>query len=111
MGMKTWSLLPCLLLLSLISVAQQSPSGQNAPNNAPSTASGAITVVGCVGSINGYFTLGTRRGDVYRLKGDHDALLGYNGKEVVISGTIGPTARDRTLQISTIKKVSDSCQY
>lgn len=109
--MRTWIVLACLLLMSLITMAQQSPSNQNAPNN-PSTGSpGAITVIGCVGSINGYFTLGTRRGDVYKLKGDHDALLGYNGKEVAISGTIGANAKDRTLQISNIKKVADTCPY
>ena len=109
--MRPWTLLTCLLLMSLVGVAQQSPSNQNAPSGAPAGGTGGITVVGCVNSINGYFTLGTRRGDVYKLKGDHDTLLGYNGKEVAISGTIGASAKDRTLQITHIKKVSDTCGY
>jgi hypothetical protein len=109
--MRTWILLPCFLLLSLITPAQQSPMSQGASNSAAAGGTGAMTVVGCVSSINGYFTLGTRRGDVYRLKGDHDSLFGYNGKEVAISGTVAPSEKVRTLQVSKIKKVSDSCQY
>jgi hypothetical protein len=109
--MRTWILLPCLLLLSLMSLAQQSPSSQGTPNDAPAASAAAMTVVGCVSSMNGYFTLGTRRGDLYRLKGDHDTLFGYNGKEVAISGTVTSSEKGRTLQISKIKKVSDTCQY
>ena len=109
--MRTWTLLPCLLLLSLLTVAQQSPPSQTNPNSAPTGESGAMTVVGCVNSINGHFTLGTRRGDLYRLKGDHDTLFGYNGMEVAISGTVTSSEKRRTLHISKIKKVSDTCQY
>ena len=109
--MRTWILLPCLLLFSLISLAQQSSPTQANPNGAPAGGTGAMTVVGCVSSINGYFTLGTRRGDLYRLKGDHDSLLGYNGKEVAISGTVTSSEKARTLQVSKIKKISDTCQY
>jgi hypothetical protein len=109
--MRTWILLPCLLLLSLMTVAQQSPSSQTSPNAVSAGGAGAMTVIGCVSSINGYFTLGTRRGDLYRLKGDHDSLLGYNGKEVAISGTVTSSEKARTLQVSKIKKISDTCQY
>ncbi len=109
--MRTWILLPCLLLLSAIAFAQQSPPNQAGPNGASAGGTGTVTVVGCVNSINGYFTLGTRRGDLYRLKGDHDALFGYIGKEVAISGTAKSSEKGRTLEISKIKKVSDTCQY
>ncbi len=108
--MRTWILLPCLVLLSLVAVAQQSSSGQNATNNAASGSTGAVTVVGCVASLNGYFTLETRGGEVYRLKGDHDALVGHNGKQVAISGTMTGSKKAQTLKISTMKKISDTCQ-
>lgn len=107
--MRTWNLLPCLLLLSLAAIAQQSPSGQNASNNA-SGDTGGVTVVGCVASLNGYFTLETRSGEVYRLKGDHDALVGHNGKQVAISATMTGSKKAQTLKISTMKKISDTCQ-
>lgn len=109
--MRTLILLPCLVLLSMMTPAQQSPPSQANPNGAPAGGIGAMTVVGCVSSINGYFTLGTRHGDSYRLKGDHDTLFGYNGKEVAISGTATSSEKARTLQVSKIKKVSDTCQY
>ncbi len=109
--MRTWILLPCLLLLSLMSLAQQSSPSEASSNAVPAGSTGAMTVVGCVSSINGYFTLGTRRGDLYRLKGDHDSLLGYNGKEVAINGTLTSSEKARTLQVSKIKKISDTCQY
>jgi hypothetical protein len=111
--MRTSTLLACLLLLfSLTTPAQQqAPSGQSNPNGLPSGSAAAVTVVGCVNSINGYFTLGTRRGDLYRLKGDHDSLLSYNGKEVAVSGTVKASEQGRTLEIGKMKKVSENCQY
>ena len=109
--MRTLILLPCLLLSSLMTFAQQSPSTQTSPNAVSAGGTGAITVIGCVSSINGYFTLGTRRGDLYRLKGDHDSLLGYNGQEVAISGRVKSSEKGRSLEVSKIKKVSDTCQY
>jgi hypothetical protein len=108
--MRTWNLVACLLLLSLAAIAQQSPLGQNATNNSASGGTGAVTVVGCVNSLNGYFTLETRGGEVYRLKGDHDALLGRIGKQVAISGTMTGSKKAQTLKISTMKKISDTCQ-
>jgi hypothetical protein len=62
-----------------------------------------------VTSINGYFSLVTRSGQ-FRLKGDHDSLLGHNGQQVRVTGTLtkkGP----QTLKITELKKVSDTCQY
>jgi hypothetical protein len=109
--MRTWFLLPCVLLLSLMTFAQQSSPGQANPNGAPTGGTGAVTVVGCVESINGYFTLSTSAGDVYRLKGDHDTLFGYNGMKVAISGTVKSSEKGRTLEISKIKKLSDTCGY
>src|ERR1035437_7400420 len=40
-AMRTWILLPCLLLLSLMTLAQQSPSNQGDPNSAPAGNTGA----------------------------------------------------------------------
>ncbi|MGB7555919.1 MAG: hypothetical protein WBM04_16225 [Candidatus Korobacteraceae bacterium] len=109
--MRTWIVLPSLLLFSVMAFAQQPSPSQGAANAAPAGGTRAMTVVGCVNSINGDFTLGTPQGEVYRLKGDHDALLGYNGRKVAISGTVTSSEKARTLQISTIKKLSDTCGY
>jgi hypothetical protein len=110
-SMRSWCLLSSLFLLSLVSLAQQSPSNQNTANDASAGSGEAKTVVGCVSGLNGSFTLATASGDVYRLKGHHGALFGYNGKEVRITGTVASSdGAPQTLNISKIKKVYDTCQ-
>jgi hypothetical protein len=110
--MRTWSLLLCLsLVVSAAAFALQSASREGVANN-DSPGSGQITIEGCVTSINGSFSLETRNG-MLRLKGDHDSLLGHNGQQVRITGTVSPVGKKgpQTLRISDLKKVSDTCQY
>jgi hypothetical protein len=107
--MRTWYLLSCLLLLSLATFAQQSPSSQSTSNDNSAGSGGPITVEGCVTSINGSFFLATPSGQ-FRLKGDHDSLLGHNGQQVRVTGTV-TKKEPQTLKISHLKKVSDTCQY
>lgn len=105
--MRGWFLASCFLLLSLTVLV--SPSESKQPK----------TIEGCVISINGTFTLGTQNGERYILKGDHDTLFSYNGKQVRITGTLkkssdGSTSSQgapRTLKVSDIKKVYDTCQF
>jgi len=106
--MRGWFLVWCCFLLSLTAFA--SPSDNSQPK----------TIEGCVASINGAFMLGTPNGERYILKGDHDALFSYNGKQVRITGTVkksanGPSSSSpgepRTLKVSDIKKVYDTCQF
>ena len=106
--MRTSYLLVVLLSLSLTAFAQQSPSGQAVPNTNPGDVSGAITVEGCVTSINGYFLLMTHNGQ-FRLKGDHDSLLGHDGQQVRIVGIVTKKT-PQTLKINELKKIADSCQ-
>jgi hypothetical protein len=64
------------------------------------------TIEGCIVSLNGAFTLGTPNGERYVLKGDHDTLFSYNGKQVRItvllktSSSGSPSSRGGT---STLK--------
>jgi hypothetical protein len=44
-------------------------------------------------SLNGTFSLTTANGIRYILKGDHDALLSYNGKQVQVTGTMKATKK------------------
>ena len=104
--MRTRYLLPCLLFLSLTPLAQQAP-GQGNTNN--TTGGGPGTIVGCVSGVNGSFYLATPSGERYLLKGHHDSLFHFNGKEVRITGTASPT-KPQTLKISKIEKVNDTCQ-
>ena len=105
--MRGWWPMLCFLILSLGLLV--SPSESKQPR----------TIEGCVISINGTFMLGTPNGERYILKGDHDTLFSYNGKQVRITGTVKKPAdgsppspgEPRTLKVSDIKKVYDTCQF
>jgi hypothetical protein len=90
-----------LLLISASAFAQQSSS-------TPTTLSG------CMLSLNGTFSLTTSNGIRYVLKGDHDTLLSYNGKQVQVTGTMKATkktsSKPATFHVTDIKKIADFCQ-
>jgi hypothetical protein len=72
-----------------------------------------VTVAGCIMNVNGEFRLLTAS-RTYVLKGKHDTLLGYNGKQVEVAGTVeGPSQPQGVpvvLHISKLKKLADVCQ-
>jgi hypothetical protein len=72
------------------------------------------TLSGCVLSLNGMFSLTTSDGNRYVLKGDHDTLLSYNGKQVQVTGTMKATkktsSKPATFHVTDIKKIADFCQ-
>ena len=75
----------------------------------------SITVAGCVMNVNGEFRLLTRD-RTYVLKGKHDTLLGYSGKQVEVMGTTdtgsasSPQGVPVALHVTKLKKVADFCQ-
>ena len=105
-NMRGWVLVCCFLLLSLTAFGVPQDSYNTQPK----------TIEGCVISINGAFRLNTANGETYLLKGHHSSLFNYNGKQVRITGTVdkpqkGSAGAPRTLHITDIKKVFDSCQF
>jgi hypothetical protein len=73
-----------------------------------------VTIAGCVLNANGSFRLMTKT-HTYILKGHQNALFGFNGKMVEISGTEDPPPSaaegvPTVLHISKIKKLADFCQ-
>jgi hypothetical protein len=100
-----------LLLIPLINSPQQPLSNKGVGTHASADVGEATTLVGCVTGVNGSFTFETRDGNRYLLKGKHDTLFGYNGKEVQISGTVTSSKNTQALKIATIKKTYDTCQY
>lgn len=75
----------------------------------------SVTLAGCVMSVNGEFHLLTRD-KTYVLKGKHDTLLGYSGKQVEVTGTTNsgsessPQGVSVVLHVAKVKKVADFCQ-
>ena len=104
--MRGWVLGSCFFLLSLTAFGAPQDSSSTQP----------VTIEGCVMGINGAFRLSTANGQTYLLKGHHSSMFNYNGKQVRITGTVdkpqkGSAGAPRTLHITDIKKVSDSCQF
>ena len=101
--MRTTSTLLCVLVLLTACSAQQSSQS-------------TVTVSGCLMGMNGSFQLLSNGGARLLLKGSHSQLFSYNGMLVEITGTINTKnnpateAKPRTLHVSKIKKLADSCQ-
>jgi hypothetical protein len=91
------------LLFSAAGLAQQSSANP-------------VTISGCLISVNGAFTLRTPQGERFILKGDHDTLFSYNGKQVQITGTPKSTKKGSStpksgeFHVSSFKKLADVCQ-
>jgi hypothetical protein len=102
--MRGWLMASCLCLLSLTAIT--SPQDSPQPK----------TIEGCVISMNGAFRLNTANGETYLLQGRHGSMFNYNGKQVRITGTVdkpqkGSSGAPRTLHVTDITKVYDTCQF
>jgi ABC-type phosphate transport system substrate-binding protein len=128
-------LLSVLLLGACWAVAQDSTSqtssnssesSASSGQNSSATASGATTVQGCLSGSSGNFTLTDKNGNTYQLTGDTAKLSEHVGHEVKVTGTTsssasaasggsaagtaGAAGNSQTLEVSSIKHVSKTCQ-
>ena len=82
--------------------------------SAQQSASTLTTLSGCMLGLNGVFSLTTANGVRYVLKGDHDTLFSYNGKQVEVKGTMKATkktsSKPATFHVTEVKKLADFCQ-
>src|SRR3954470_1049978 len=134
--MRQIFLLVSVLILGLSwAVAQDatqgstSPSRGTDPNNSGQNAAGSAgqkTVTGCLSGSNGSYTLTDKHGMTYQLTGDTAKLSDHVGHEVKItgtssssasspssgaaSGTAGSTGAEKTLQVTSVKHISKTCQ-
>ena len=128
-------LLSVLLLGACWAVAQDSTRQTNSNSsetsassgqNSSATASGATTVQGCLSGSSGNFTLTDKNGNTYQLTGDTAKLSEHVGHEVKVTGTAsssasaasggatagtaGANGNSQTLEVSSVKHVSKTCQ-
>jgi len=132
--MRKLLLLVSVLLLGASWAVAQDSSSQTDPNSgtpsqtSSANASGETTVQGCLSGSNGAYTLTDKNGNSYQLTGDSAKLSEHVGHEVKITGTSsaasasasgggtapGTTreanAASQTLQVSSVKHVSKTCQ-
>lgn len=130
--MRQMFLLVSVLLLGLSwavaqDTTQSSPSaGSTSAQTSGQTgsATGEKSVTGCLSGSNGTFTLTDKHGRSYQLTGDTAKLTEHVGHEVKVMGTAsasegasgtasGTTAgagAGQTLQVTSVKHISKSCQ-
>jgi hypothetical protein len=120
--MRRLLFLPLVLLLLGVSAAQQQTTNPQKAENEASKTVGSMTLSGCLSgdSREGYF-LGSDTGDLYQVIGSNASLHRYAGQTVRITGTVAyrkpawsPSrvlaTLPPTLTLSSIKKVSDTCE-
>jgi|ERR1051326_3534993 Protein of unknown function (DUF5818) len=112
------------------SPSQSSPSTTSSDSSAQTSsqtaAGGETTVEGCLSGSSGSYTLAAKDGTTYQLTGDTAKLSEHVGHEVKITGTAnsaasspssgaasssaGSTSSEKSLQVSSVKHVSKTCQ-
>jgi len=132
--MQKLLLLVSVLLLGASWAVAQDSSSQTDPNSATAgqtssaNAGGETSVQGCLSGSNGSYTLTDKNGTSYQLTGDDAKLSEHVGHEVKITGTSssasasasgggstggttgGGSAASQTLQVSSVKHISKTCQ-
>lgn len=98
--MSITKLVCSFLLFAVLCQAQQSPDSK-------------ATKSGCLQSLNGQFILFTQQDGQIILKGDHDTMFGYIGKQVEVTGTMKAQTKQSPkpveMHVSKVKKIADGC--
>jgi ABC-type phosphate transport system substrate-binding protein len=121
-------LLSVLLLGACWAVAQDStskPSSASSGQTRTASGSGTTTVQGCLSGSSGNFSLTDKNGNTYQLTGDTAKLSEHVGHEVKVTGTTssasaseggtatgtaGANGNSQTLEVSSMKHISKTCQ-
>lgn len=110
--------------------SQSTPSTSSpessAQTSSQTSAGGETTVEGCLSGSSGSYTLAAKDGTTYQLTGDTAKLSEHVGHQVKITGTAnsaasspssgaasstaGSTGSEKSLQVSSVKHVSKTCQ-
>ena len=117
-----------LLLGGTWAVAQNSArpgqAGSSQTRSSPVSTGSQTTVVGCLSSSEGKYTLTDKEGKTYELAGDTSKLADHVGHEVKITGQAaaegnspssagsqaGQTGSSQVLEVSSVKHVSKTCK-
>lgn len=127
--MRKLLLLVSVLLLGACWAAAQDSANANSSQSSPTSASsgqtgstsanGATTVQGCLSGSSGSYTLTAKDGTSYQLTGDTAKLSEHVGHQVKITGTpssasatgtAGANGSAQTLEVSSVKHISKTCQ-
>lgn len=108
------------------STSSPDSSAQTSSQTSQTSAGGETTVEGCLSGSSGSYTLAAKDGTTYQLTGDTAKLSEHVGHQVKITGTAnsaasspssgaasstaGSTSSEKSLQVSSVKHVSKTCQ-
>lgn len=108
------------------STSSPDSSAQTSSQASQTSAGGETTVEGCLSGSSGSYTLAAKDGTTYQLTGDTAKLSEHVGHQVKITGTAnsaasspssgaasstaGSTSSEKSLQVSSVKHVSKTCQ-
>lgn len=98
-----------------------SPSQTTATQSTPTSGGGSTTVQGCLSGTDGNYTLTDKSGTAYQLTGDTAKLSEHVGHEIKVTGSTsapaggasasaGASQSAQSLQVSSVKHVSKTCQ-
>jgi hypothetical protein len=103
--------------------SSQTESAASSGQTGSTSATGRMTVEGCLSGSSGNYTLSDKKGNTYQLTGDTAKLSEHVGHEVKITGnsssgsaSAGGTAtgsagaNSQTLEVSSVKHISKTCQ-
>ncbi|MGC1372831.1 MAG: DUF5818 domain-containing protein [Candidatus Sulfotelmatobacter sp.] len=113
--MKYFLLVSVLMLGASWAVAQSYPSQGSAGST-----TGQHSVVGCLSSSGGAYTLTAKNGKTYDLTGDTAKLSDHVGHEMKITGTMSPASAsssdamsknggEETIDVTSFKHISRTC--
>jgi hypothetical protein len=117
--MRQIFLILSIMLLGLTWAVAQDSTGATPSSRAGQSASGQVTVEGCLSGSNGNFTLTDKNGTSYELKGDTAKLSEHVGHEIKVTGVSSSAAGEsasagagssQTLQVSSVKHVAKTCK-
>jgi hypothetical protein len=110
------------LLLSVLMLGASWAAAQNYPSQGPTgSASSQQSIVGCLSSSGGTYTLTAKDGKTFELTGDTAKLNNHVGHEMKITGTISPASAsssgameknsgEETIDVTSFKHISKTCQ-
>ncbi|MFY9911122.1 MAG: DUF5818 domain-containing protein [Candidatus Sulfotelmatobacter sp.] len=108
------------LLFSVLMLGASWAAAQSYPSQAPAgSTTGQHSVVGCLSSSGGAYTLTAKNGKTYELTGDTAKLSDHVGHEMKITGTMSPASAsstgamgksgEETIDVTSFKHISKTC--
>ena len=117
------TLMLSLVLLASAAWLQAQAGGYSQPSQSSGSASGHMTVQGCLQGSDGNYTLTADDGTMYQLTGNTSDLSAHVGHEVQISGTTSASSmsgssrastpegtQQATLDVKSMKHISKTCK-